>query len=511
MSSYIALDIGEKRIGVALCDAQTPFPAPLTTLVASRQLAAEVASLLRRHKVVGVVVGYPRNQQGEITPQTKRVEHIVGLLNIPREIPVYFQDESLTSVKAEEELRRRKKPYEKADVDALAATLILEDFVQQQLPQLRAVASTAAASPHSPQRKEHNKPHKQTKEKSQQTKLGSVSKKLRSFHFIALTFIVAAGILLSGMLLWYRQNLQPVTEQEQYQVVTIPPGSTTTTIADILTKERVIRNKTTFLIYARLHKKTTIQAGSYRLSGHQPVPEIVDTLAGGKVTTINILIAPGLRVDQIVEKLVSYGYEEQEVYAAIEELRTHPLLKNVAKNRPIEGYIFPDTYQAAPETTATQLLKTTLDTFQNRMQQYPDIESGLARQQIAFEDAVIIASIVQMEVPDYETQKKVAQVFIKRYKEGMPLGADPTFKYAAAMTNQASVPSIDSPYNTRRYSGLPPTAIANFTIDALRAVANPSATDYTYFVSGDDGITRFSHTLEEHERLTAQYCIELCR
>lgn len=506
MSSYLAFDIGEKRIGVALCDTSAPFPAPLTTLIATPQLAAEVASLLRMHKVIGVVVGYPRNQQGEATTQTKRVERIVSLLQIPSEIPVYFQDESLTSVKAEEELQRRKKPYQKADIDALAATFILEDFVRQQLPRLSSHATPAkkeaitSTHHHTPASKKNKKSKKHPKKK-----------KAHLLFSVLAAVLVVIAVLAAGVFAWYGQNLKAITDEEHYQVITVDPGSTTNTIAATLEEKQLIRSKSAFLLYTRLQQKTTLQAGTYRLSPHQSVSDIVRTMASGEVSTVNVLIAPGLRVDQIMNALVDYGYGKTEITAAMKQVRDHPLLKGIAANAPLEGYIFPDTYQIAPNTTVEQLLRTTFDTFQARYKADPSIQQGLAAQGISFHDAVIIASIVQMEVPDYETQQKVAQVFIKRYKEGMPLGADPTFKYAAAMTGQAALPSIDSPYNTRKYSGLPPTAIANFNIDALRAVANPSSTDYVYFVSGDDGITRFSHTFDEHQRLINQYCIKLCR
>jgi UPF0755 protein len=330
--------------------------------------------------------------------------------------------------------------------------------------------------------------------------------------FRTLTVLIASFVvLMAGMLTWYTQGLRAVTDQESYQMVTIPQGSTTGEIASILTEKQLIRNKTVFTLHARMQRGSAIQAGSYRLSPHQSVSDIMKVITSGQVSTVNTLIPPGQRVDQIVVILVDYGYERQEVEGALQKIRDHPILEGVGRNDLLEGYIFPDTYQIAPNTSAEQLLRAALDNFQNRIAQDPTISQGLMRQGISFEDAVNIASIVQMEVPDYETQQKVAQVFLKRYKEGMPLGADPTFKYAAAMTNQPALPSIDSPYNTRKYTGLPPTAIANFNIEALRAVANPAPTNYVYFVSGDDGITRFSRTFEEHQQLINQYCIKLCQ
>src|SRR5690606_152079 len=108
---------------------------------------------------------------------------------------------------------------------------------------------------------------------------------------------------------------------------------------------------------------------------------------------------------------------------------------------------------------------------------------------------------------------QVAQVFLKRYQIGMPLGADPTAFYAAivhgADPKDVGV-GFDSPYNTRLHAGLPPGPIGNVAENSLKAVAFPAETDWLYFVAGDDGKTHFSKTLQEHEALTRQYCTQLC-
>lgn len=109
----LAIDIGDKRIGIATADVAAPFPAPLTTLEASPSLADDFATILQQQQVERIVIGLPRNQKGERTKQTDRVEHIAKLLKIPREIPVHWQDESLTSVKAEAELEKEKSHTKK--------------------------------------------------------------------------------------------------------------------------------------------------------------------------------------------------------------------------------------------------------------------------------------------------------------------------------------------------------------------------------------------------------------
>ena len=92
----------------------------------------------------------------------------------------------------------------------------------------------------------------------------------------------------------------------------------------------------------------------------------------------------------------------------------------------------------------------------------------------------------------------------------MQLGSDVTFIYAATQDGKAPTVNYDSPYNTRVHTGLPPGPISNPGLGALMAVAEPAEGDYLYFVSGDDGMTHFSHTEEEHVAATKQYCIKNC-
>jgi UPF0755 protein len=124
--------------------------------------------------------------------------------------------------------------------------------------------------------------------------------------------------------------------------------------------------------------------------------------------------------------------------------------------------------------------------------------------------AITLASIVEKEVSNGNDRRQVAQVFLLRLQKKMVLGSDVTYIYAAAITGQTASPDLDSPYNTRKYLGLPPGPISNVSDSSLDAVAYPADGDYLYFVAGDDGKTYFSHTEAEHERLAAEHCIKLC-
>lgn len=128
MSSILALDVGEKRIGVAIANPVARLARPLTTLSHDANIFTTLEQLITDESVSIVVVGLPRNLSGEDTDQTAYVRQFTEKL---RHDMIRFQDEALTSKKAEMELRQRGKPYDKGDIDALAATYILEDYLRQ--------------------------------------------------------------------------------------------------------------------------------------------------------------------------------------------------------------------------------------------------------------------------------------------------------------------------------------------------------------------------------------------
>ncbi|HET6746992.1 MAG TPA: Holliday junction resolvase RuvX [Candidatus Saccharimonadales bacterium] len=128
--TYLALDVGEKRIGVAVGDTMVKISVPLDTVEVDGNEVEKIARHIVRENPNAVVVGYPRNQSGEPTAQTTFVEAFAAKIkDIAPEI--IFQDESLTSVLAENRLKSYGKPYTKADIDAQAAALILQDYLEQ--------------------------------------------------------------------------------------------------------------------------------------------------------------------------------------------------------------------------------------------------------------------------------------------------------------------------------------------------------------------------------------------
>jgi putative Holliday junction resolvase len=129
--SILALDIGTVRIGVALASNIARISSPYTTLSNDENLTANLREICDKESVVQLVAGLPRNLSGEDTQQTAYARDLGTKLATELELPIVFVDEAVTSMKAEDELAKRGKPFAKDAIDALAATYILEDYLQE--------------------------------------------------------------------------------------------------------------------------------------------------------------------------------------------------------------------------------------------------------------------------------------------------------------------------------------------------------------------------------------------
>jgi putative Holliday junction resolvase len=128
--TILALDVGGQRIGVARANTIARIASPLVTLINDDSIFDEITALIKAEDVGVLVIGLPRGLDGQETAQTQVIRDFVAELKTKTDLPVYFQDEALTSQKAEDELESRGKPFSKGDIDALAATFILDDFLQ---------------------------------------------------------------------------------------------------------------------------------------------------------------------------------------------------------------------------------------------------------------------------------------------------------------------------------------------------------------------------------------------
>ena len=309
----------------------------------------------------------------------------------------------------------------------------------------------------------------------------------------------------------YEDNLKPVSSTQKSLLITIPPGQSLRETSRMLKKEGLIKSEWAFEGYAKLNKLSErIQEGTYKLRPSQSVPEIIAALTKGDVATDLVTILPGQRLDQIRRALIDSGMSESAVDAALDPARYngHPALVEKPPTARLEGYLYPESFHKTATTTPEEIIRKSLDEMQKYLT--PEVRAAIVKQGVTVYDGIILASIVEQEVSKAEDKPIVAQVFLRRLREGIPLGSDPTAPYGAILAGQPPSLVFESPYNTHTRPGLPPTPISNVSASSLQAVAYPAATDWLYFVSGDDGVTYFSRTLEEHQSLTRQHCKKLC-
>jgi len=329
-------------------------------------------------------------------------------------------------------------------------------------------------------------------------------------------------ILLVGVFAWYNIQLSPVgNDKGELKKITVAKNSTSSQIGKQLQDQKLIRSSYIFDIYVRLSGKgSLLQAGTYRLSPSDSTPEIINHFTKGLVDEFQITFYPGATLtdssskpaknkQDVTSVLKKAGYSDLEISAALEKTYDGPLFVDKPSTVDLEGYIYGDTYSVGDGATVEDILQRTFDEFYKVVQDN-NLVAGFANHGLNLYQGITLASIIQREANSASDQKQVAQVFYSRLDLDMPLGSDVTYQYIADKTGVARNPDLDSPYNTRRFAGLPPGPIAVPGLSALKAVANPASGDYLYFLSGDDDVTYFARTNAEHEANKAAHCKVKC-
>jgi uncharacterized YceG family protein/putative transcription antitermination factor YqgF len=489
----IGLDVGEKHIGVATADSSVKIAVPMTTLNVDGTELDQISRIMHEQGTTAIVVGLPRNSAGAETAQSATVRAFAEKLKTIS-AKVRFQDESLTSVMAEHNLKNRKKSYTKTDIDKEAAALILQDFLETYRP---AVGSPA--------------------------KKNSQAKKPMRRLFKALFFLVAACVIAAVFVVsWYNSALEPVDldcadpcPAQQFNIETAEGADS---IAARLEKADLIHSALAFKIYLYLNNLGgNLKAGSHELAPNQSAIKIAETLtASPAAATFSLTFYPGETLRAVRRHIIEAGYSDESVDAALAQTYDYPISADKPATASLEGYIWADTYEFYATATPEDIISRALSEFQ-MVYTSSGLESAFTSQNLTFYEALTLASIIQKEAykPD---MPQVAQVFLLRLKQDIPLGSDAVIGYAADQenpdrdkTDMSYLTSIKCPWNSRRCTGLPPTPISTPGLSALEAVANPASGTYLYFLTGDDGKMYYAYTESEHNRNISLYCKELCK
>ncbi len=335
--------------------------------------------------------------------------------------------------------------------------------------------------------------------------------KFKKLLIIPVLFFVFFLFFALGIFFWWKENSKPVTSVSKEVRFVIPRGRSASQVASSLYKEGLIRNPLAFKFYVQVTGKTkNVQAGQFRLSPNLSVPEIVDELSKGPLE-LWVTIPEGLRREEVVTRFV--GSLEMQGAAAT-QFRQDFMNASDAK----EGFLFPDTYLFPPDASASAVVKVMTLTFDKKIDE--EMEKAIEESDYSLGEIVTIASIVERETKTDVERPIVAGILLNRLNIGMGLQADATVQYVVGEENcEMKIENcsswwpvltlndleIDSPYNTYKYTGLPPTPIANPGTSSLKAAVFPEETDYLYYIHDSEGTIHYAKTLSEHNANVRKY------
>jgi UPF0755 protein len=290
----------------------------------------------------------------------------------------------------------------------------------------------------------------------------------------------------------------------QEVTIEIPSGSTAVDIAAILAAQGVVRSALEFEVAVRNNEAASrLQAGTYDLETLMDPAEVVALLVVGPVAdTYRVTVIEGLRVSEILTRLSeasghSYAeFEEALLSGAVEtSIRDFPEESSLAD---WEGLLFPDTYEFASTASPESILQRLSSTMEQRMDSID--WSVIDAAGLTPYDGLVIASLIESEVLLDEERPTVSSVIHNRLELGMKLDIDATVLYALGTRDISKFDrEVDSPYNTYRVAGLPPTPIASPGRASLEGAAAPASTEFLFYVLSDlEGHHAFANTIEEH-------------
>lgn len=356
-------------------------------------------------------------------------------------------------------------------------------------------------------------------EDSGQLSVGLTMSKKKNFgkSFGLIVGGVCLVILVAVVVGW----LQLKPRNTETVVITVNSGDSANSIVDQLVAKKVFSNALTVKLYLKLtNQNPALQIGEHQVQpGLSGVSEVFNLLTKQIDNTQNVNFYPGATLNfrhsatdttpSHREALQSAGYNDQQIDEAFAQYRDHELFMMLPGAQNLEGLIFADLFNVYKRATVEEVLARSFDEYVDIIKKY-DLKKAYEQQGLTLYQGIILASIVEREVYKDDDRPIVAQVFLKRWREGAKLGSDVTYQYASRLAGVENDLYIDSPYNTRQNAGLPPTPIASPSLKSLLAVANPAETNYLYFVAGDDEQTYFAETYEQHSRNVQQYCIKKC-
>lgn len=346
-------------------------------------------------------------------------------------------------------------------------------------------------------------------------------RKVVSIIIISLILIITIGGF-SGYL-YIKSALEPVdpTNKENIEL-TVPMGSSTSSIASILEEKGIIKDARVFRFYIKFKNQADFQAGDYMFNQTQSLDEIIESLKSGKIMAepmYAITIPEGKTIEEMAEIYASHlPFEEEEFIEKANDVEyideliekypsilTDDILDPDIRT-PLEGYLFAATYEFyEEEPTIEEVIEEMLEKTEAIIIPFQD---DIPAKGLTVHEAITFASLLENEARTEEQRKEISGVFYNRLEIGMKLQTDPTVLYALGGHKDRVLYEdleVESPYNTYFIEGLPIGPISNFAENALEAVFIPEESDYIYFLHDSEGNIHYSVTYDEHLELREKY------
>lgn len=291
--------------------------------------------------------------------------------------------------------------------------------------------------------------------------------------------------------------------------VKIGPEAGLPAVIDSLDAAGILRSRTTFRWMATLTGwGAQVKPGHYRFAAGASNYDVLDVLRRGLQAPVRLTIPPGSRPEVVAAVMArEIGWPRE---AFLDALSDSSLAAELGTDvRHLFGYMLPETYflyWRTPPASVIRKIKEEFEAYYRRLPGSQDPPLGLRPEQV-----LTLASIVEWESSYDPERPTIAGVYLNRLRRGWPLQADPTIQYALLQIEGQKRRlyfrdyDLDHPYNTYQFRGLPPGPITNPSPSSIRAVLQPEAHDYFYFVANADGRHTFSRTLTEHNRAAQAY------
>jgi UPF0755 protein len=289
-------------------------------------------------------------------------------------------------------------------------------------------------------------------------------------------------------------------------VFVVPAGATLGSVARDLEAAGLVRSRLAVEALGRLRGVAgKLRSGEYALDPTLSPAEILARIVQGRVRTIEVVIPEGFTAAEIAQRLAEKGLTDAEEFLAVVG---DPALASAlgVEGASLEGFLFPETYHLARGLAAHEIVRTFVAEF---LRVWSTLEPDARALGLSMRETVTLASIVEKETGAGDERPLIASVFHNRLARRMRLESDPTTIYGIpdfdGNLRRRDLEDEKNPYNTYRIAALPPGPIANPGLAALRAVVNPAASDYLYFVSRNDGTHVFSRSYDDHTRAVRRY------